>query len=67
MRTLHRVDIADPHLYDLVLDTHSLGLSMASELIVRAVEMGRPAPRASQEGPSQAATSSGETATIASP
>lgn len=43
VRTLHRVDIADPHLYDLVLDTHSLGLTIASELIVRTVEMGRPA------------------------
>ena len=43
MKTLHRVDIEDPHLYDLVLDSHSLGLTIATELIVKTVEMGRPA------------------------
>jgi cytidylate kinase len=43
IKTLHRVDNADPHLYDLVLDSHSLGLTIATELIVKAVEMGRPA------------------------
>lgn len=42
VKTLHRVEIDDPHLYDLVLDSQSLGLSIASELIIRAVEMGRP-------------------------
>ncbi len=35
--------ISDPHRYDLVIDTHSLGLPIAVELIVRAVEAGRPA------------------------
>lgn len=42
VRTLHRVDIADPHQYDLVLDSHSLGLSIAADLIVRTVEAGLP-------------------------
>lgn len=39
-RTMYHVDAADPHQYDLVLDSHSLGLTIASELIVRAVEAG---------------------------
>ena len=51
VRTLHRAEIDDPHLYDLVLDSQALGLTIASELIVRAVEMGRPA-KASIEDPS---------------
>jgi cytidylate kinase len=42
VRTLHRVDVNDPHQYDIVLDSESLGLSIAAELIVRAVELGRP-------------------------
>ena len=42
VKTLHRVDIADPLLYDLVLETHSLGLTIATELVVRAIELGRP-------------------------
>jgi cytidylate kinase len=41
-RTMYRVDPNDPHNYDLVLDTDSVGLPMAAELIVRAVELGRP-------------------------
>ncbi len=41
-RTMYRVDPDDAHNYDLVLDSDSLGLSMAAELIARAVEMGRP-------------------------
>jgi cytidylate kinase len=46
-RTMHRMISADPHNYDLVLDSHSLGLDLAVEVIVRAVEAGRPgdAPR----------------------
>lgn len=43
VRTMYRVDAADPSRYDLVLDTDSLGLPMAAELIVRAIEFGRPA------------------------
>lgn len=42
VRTLHRVDPTDPHHYDLVLDSQSLGLTIGVELIVRAVEAGRP-------------------------
>ncbi len=42
-RTMYRVDPQDAHNYDLVLDSDSLGLAMAAELIVRAVELGRPA------------------------
>ena len=34
---------ADPHNYDLVLDSHSLGLEIAAEVIFRAVDAGRPA------------------------
>ncbi|RUL87831.1 cytidylate kinase-like family protein [Tautonia sociabilis] len=41
-RTMFRVDDADPHQYDLVIDTESLGLPIACELIARAVEAGRP-------------------------
>jgi cytidylate kinase len=43
-RVMHRSDGSDPHHYDLVLDSHSLGLAIAAELLVRAVEVGRPAP-----------------------
>ena len=46
VRALHRADVADPHLYDLVLDSHGLGLSIATDLIVRAVEAGMPAKAA---------------------
>jgi cytidylate kinase len=42
-RVMHRADGSDPHHYDLVLDSHSLGLSIAAELLIRAVEVGRPA------------------------
>ena len=41
-RTMHRADPGDPHNYDLVLDSYSLGLDIAAEVIVRAVEAGRP-------------------------
>lgn len=43
-RTMHRMDSADPHNYDMVLDSSSLGLDIAVEVIVRAVEAGRPSP-----------------------
>ncbi len=43
VRTLHRVDVTDPHLYDLVLDSHSLGLTICTEVIVRAIHVGNPA------------------------
>src|SRR5215207_8136572 len=41
-RTMHRADASDPHNYDLVLDSNSLGLPIAAEVIVRAVEAGLP-------------------------
>ncbi|WP_165229359.1 AAA family ATPase [Aquisphaera insulae] len=41
-RTMYRAVSGDPHNYDLVLDSHSLGLDIAAEVIVRAVEAGRP-------------------------
>lgn len=41
-RTMYRVDPNDPHHYDLVLDSHSLGIGIAAEVIVRAVEAGQP-------------------------
>ncbi|MEO6811506.1 MAG: cytidylate kinase-like family protein [Isosphaeraceae bacterium] len=41
-RTMFRADASDPHHYDLVLDSQSLGLTIATEVVVRAVEAGRP-------------------------
>jgi hypothetical protein len=43
---MYRIDPNDAHNYDLVLDSDSLGLPMAAELIVRAVELGRPSSQA---------------------
>lgn len=40
-RTMYRADPTDPHHYDLVLDSQSLGLPIAAEVLVRAVEAGR--------------------------
>ncbi len=40
-RTMHRANSNDPHNYDLVLDSHSLGLEIATEIVVHAVEVGR--------------------------
>lgn len=50
VRVMYHADAADPHLYDLVLDSHSLGLDIATELLVKAVEAGRP-PEAAPGGP----------------
>jgi cytidylate kinase len=41
-RTMHRADPTDPHNFDLVIDSNSLGLPIATEIIVRAVEAGLP-------------------------
>jgi cytidylate kinase len=41
-RTMHRADPNDPHQFDMVLDTASLGLEIAAELVVHAIEVGRP-------------------------
>src|SRR5262249_28873931 len=52
-RTMYRVNAADPHNYDLVLDSASLGAAICAELIVRAVELGLPAqPAPEPEGSS---------------
>ncbi|WZO96885.1 cytidylate kinase-like family protein [Isosphaeraceae bacterium EP7] len=41
-RTMYRVDVNDLHNYDIVLDTAALGLTIASELVVRAIQLGLP-------------------------
>ncbi|MDR3634165.1 MAG: cytidylate kinase-like family protein [Isosphaeraceae bacterium] len=41
-RTMYRADCTDPHNYDLVLDSNSLGLPIAAEVIIKAVEEGQP-------------------------
>jgi cytidylate kinase len=64
-RTMYRVNAADPHHYDLVLDTHSLGLPIATEILVRAVEAGLPLSH--PQPAAKPSTSEGSTATIAMP
>ncbi len=44
-RTMYRVDPADPHNYDLILDSQSLGVAIATEVILKAIEAGRPPAR----------------------
>ena len=41
VRTMYRVDANDPHNYDLVLDSESLGLPIAAEILMRTIEAGR--------------------------
>ena len=41
-RTMHRANSNDPHNFDIVLDTDSLGLEIAAEIIVHAVAVGAP-------------------------
>jgi cytidylate kinase len=41
VRTMYRVDARDPHNYDLVLDSQSLGLPIVAEILVRTIEAGR--------------------------
>jgi cytidylate kinase len=41
-RTMYRARSNDPHNYDLVLDSQSLGLDIAAEVIAHAVVAGRP-------------------------
>ena len=43
VRTMYRFDAADPHNYDLVLDSESLGLSLVADILVATVEAGRAA------------------------
>jgi cytidylate kinase len=42
VRTMYRADVADPHHYDLVLDSEALGATITVEVIVRAIEAGMP-------------------------
>lgn len=41
-RTMYRIDVNDSHNYDVVLDSNSLGIAISAEIIIRAVEAGRP-------------------------
>ncbi len=41
-RTMYRIDSTDPHNYDLVLDSNSLGIAIAAEILIRAIEAGLP-------------------------
>ena len=54
-RTMYRVYPNDPHQYDVVIDSNSLGIGIAAELIVRVVEAGKPklVPRLSNDEPPQ--------------
>jgi cytidylate kinase len=54
-RTMHRADSTDPHNYDIVLDSDSLGLNIAAEVIVATIEAGRPRTEPSGEPPGGAA------------
>jgi hypothetical protein len=38
---MHRANSNDPHNFDLVLDTQSLGLEIAAEVVVQTIEAGR--------------------------
>ena len=49
-RTMHRANPSDPHNFDMVLDTASLSLEIAAEIVVRAVEAGFPGGLASTAG-----------------
>jgi cytidylate kinase len=50
-RTMYRVNSADPKNYDLVLDSDSLTLPIAAEVIIRAVEAGMPPLASKATGP----------------
>jgi cytidylate kinase len=49
-RVMYRVDANDPHQYDLVLDSDSLGLTIATEVLVRVVQAGSGREQESQAG-----------------
>jgi len=49
-RTMHRANANDPHNFDLVLDTHSLGLEIAAEVVVQTIEIGRTVAPAQDTG-----------------
>ncbi len=56
-RTMYRANSSDPHNFDLVLDSNSLGLEIAAEVIAHAVEVGLSDRKAS--GPVVRSTSIG--------
>jgi cytidylate kinase len=41
-RTMHRANSNDPHNFDMVIETASLGLEIAAEIVVQTVTIGRP-------------------------
>ena len=43
VRTMHRFDAQDPHNYDLVLDSESLGFPVVTEILTATIEAGRAA------------------------
>jgi cytidylate kinase len=49
-RTMHRANVNDPHHFDLVLDTHSLGLEIAAEVVIQTIEIGRTVAPAQDAG-----------------
>ena len=53
-RTMYRVDSNDPHLYDLVIDSHSLGLAISAEVVIKAVEAGQPRTKTENGAPRRA-------------
>ena len=63
-RTMYRVDSTEPHNYDLMIDSQSLGLNIAAEILIRAVEAGRPRTR---NGSSERIAPSAESNDVASP
>ena len=50
VRTMYRVDSNDPHNYDLVLDSESLGLPIVAEILAKTIEAGRLAKIAGLSG-----------------
>lgn len=48
-RTMYRADSTDPHNYDLVLDSNSLGLPISAEIIIKTIEEGQPKLRVQQD------------------
>ena len=55
VRTMYRVDAGDPHNYDLVLDSQSLGLPVVAEILARTIEAGR-VPKIARDDPLAPAT-----------
>ena len=66
-RTMYRVDPNDPHNYDLVLDSESLGIAIAAEVIVRAVEAGQPKAKPESTAADRWAQDASGSATIEMP